>query len=118
MHVWMAHNPTSYAVICRGGPAVYFGYAGSEHLADELSTVDEYRTAVAWQYQDVPGRMAGTARAWAQGIADLLPGGGHRLAVDLCDPAGVPALAACGIEIVEGRELTEHAPLDQVRRRA
>jgi Xaa-Pro aminopeptidase len=110
MQVWMAHNPTSYAVICRDGPAFYFGYAGSEHLADGLGTVDEYRTAVAWQYQDVPGRVAATARTWAEGIADLLPAGrGHRLAVDLCDPAGVPALAACGIELVEGRELTEHA---------
>ena len=110
MQVWMAHNPTNYAVICRGGPAVYFGYAGSEHLADGLSTVDEYRKAVAWQYQDVPGRVAGTAHAWAEGIAELLPaGGGRRLAVDLCDPAGVPALAACGLELVEGRELTEHA---------
>jgi Xaa-Pro aminopeptidase len=110
MQVWMAHNPTNYAVICRGGPAVYFGYAGSEHLAGGLSTVDEYRKAVAWQYQDVPGRVAGTARSWAQGIAELLPeGGGRKLAVDLCDPAGVPALAACGLELVEGRELTEHA---------
>ena len=63
MQVWMAHNPTSYAVICRDGPAVYFGYAGSEHLAHGLSTVDEYRTAVGWQYQDVPGRIDGTARA-------------------------------------------------------
>ena len=62
MQVWMAHNPTSYAVICRDGPAVYFGYAGSEHLAHGLSTVDEYRTAVGWQYQDVPGRIDGTAR--------------------------------------------------------
>ncbi len=110
MQVWMAHNPTNYAVICRGGPAVYFGYAGSEHLADGLSTVDEYRKAVAWQRQDVPGRVAGTARSWAEGIAELLPaGGGRRLAADLCDPAGVPALAACGPRARRRSRITEHA---------
>src|SRR5260221_5405880 len=88
MQVWMAHNPTNYAVIRRDGPAVYFGYAGSEHLAAGLSTVDEYRTAVALQYQDVARRVAGTAPAWAGGIADLLPSGrGHPPPGALLDPA-------------------------------
>jgi hypothetical protein len=98
-------------VICREGPAVYFATPDPSTWRMGSAPSDEYRTAVAVRkYQDVPGRVDGTARAWAEGIADLLPAGrGHRLAVDLCDPAGVPALAACGIELVEGRELTEHA---------
>ena len=112
MQVWMAHNPTNYAVICAGGPAVHFAYAGSEHLAAGLETVDEARTAIAWQYMDTPGRVAETAAAWAAEVGQLVAahgGGNRRLAVDVCDPAGIAALTALGLEIVEGRELTEHA---------
>jgi Xaa-Pro dipeptidase len=112
MQVWMAHNPTNYAVICAGGPAVHFAYAGSEHLAAGLETVDEARTAIAWQYMDTPGRVAETARAWATEVGALVAehgGRNRRLAIDVCDPAGIAALDAVGLEIVEGRELTEQA---------
>ena len=65
MALWMAHNPTNYALIVAGGPAIYFGYSGSEHLAAGLEGVDEVRRSTAYMFQDVPGRVDETARAWA-----------------------------------------------------
>ena len=112
MALWMAHNPTNYALIVAGGPAIYFGYSGSEHLAAGLEGVDEVRRSTAYMFQDVPGRVDETARAWAAELADLVRGAGGpdaRLAVDVCDPAGLRALQALGVQLVEGRELTENA---------
>lgn len=112
MALWMAHNPTNYALIVAGGPAIYFGYSGSEHLAAGLEGVDEVRRSTAYMFQDVPGRVEETARAWAAEIADIVRaagGPGARLAVDVCDPAGLQALQALDVQLVEGRELTENA---------
>ena len=53
MALWMAHNPTNYALIVAGGPAIYFGYSGSEHLAAGLEGVDEVRSVDGVH---VPGR--------------------------------------------------------------
>ena len=112
MALWMAHNPTNYALVVAGGPAIYFGYAGSEHLAAGLEGVDEVRRSTAYMFQDVPGRVEDTARAWAAEIAELVHaagGAGARLAIDVCDPAGLQALQALDVQLVEGRELTENA---------
>ncbi len=112
MALWMAHNPTNYALIVAGGPAIYFGYAGSEHLAAGLEGVDEVRRSTAYMFQDVPGRVEETARAWAAEIAELVRaagGAGARLAIDVCDPAGLQALQALDVQLLEGRELTEKA---------
>ena len=56
--------------------------------------------------------MEETARAWAAEIADLVRaagGAGARLAIDVCDPAGLQALQALDVQLLEGRELTEKA---------
>lgn len=121
MPVWFAHNSWHYALVCADGPAIDFSYAGSEHLAEGLGTVDEARTAIPWIYWQAPGRVEEEARRWAGEIADLLRtygGGNRRLAVDKCEPAGGAALVALGIEIVEGQELREHARRISRRRRS
>ena len=62
MALWMTHNPTNYTLILADGPAIYFGYFGSEHVAAGLEGVDEVRTSRAYMYFDVPGRVEETAR--------------------------------------------------------
>jgi Xaa-Pro aminopeptidase len=112
MQVWMLHNPSHYAVICADGHAVDFEYKGAEHLAKDVETIDEIRTAIAWFYFAAGHRMAERLKLWSGDIADLLKahgGGSKRLAVDKCETPGTDALRALGIEIVEGQELTEHA---------
>ena len=55
----------------------------------------------------MPGRVDATAGVWAAEIADLVRGAGGsgaRLAVDVCDPAGLRALQEPRTSsIVEGR---------------
>ena len=52
------------------------------------------------------------ARAWADEIADLVRahgGGNRRLAIDKANPAGVAALEASGIEVVDGEAVMDLA---------
>jgi len=41
MQLWAAHNPFHYALVFADGHAIDFEYAGAEHLATGLGTVDE-----------------------------------------------------------------------------
>ncbi|SDR57776.1 Xaa-Pro aminopeptidase [Rhizobiales bacterium GAS113] len=112
MQVWMAHNPSHYALIFAEGPAIDFEYRNSEHLGRAVETIDEVRTARSWFYFTDGEHVATRAKAWAAEIADLMrqhSGGNSRLAVDKCEPLGIEALRSSGIAIVEGQELTEHA---------
>lgn len=114
MTIWMMHNAFHYAVVCADGTAVDFPYAGSEHLSAALPGVSEVRTATTWTYQESMGEETTEAvvRRWAAEIAELARshgGGSGRIAVDSCEPSGVAALRASGLEIVDGYPLTERA---------
>ncbi len=112
MQLWMAHNPSHYAVICADGPAIDFEYRGSEHVANGIETIDEVRPATSWFYFSAGDRLAERVERWADEIDDVLRehgGGNRRLAVDKLEPLGVDALRRRGITLVEGQELTERA---------
>jgi Xaa-Pro aminopeptidase len=113
MQLWMTHNPSHYAILCADGHGVDFEYGGAEHLAHGLETIDEVRTAVTWFYFTAGPRIPERLRIWADEVADVVRqhGGADnmRLAIDKMEPAGVDALRAHGIVIVEGQEITEHA---------
>ncbi|NNC43856.1 MAG: aminopeptidase P family protein, partial [Acidimicrobiia bacterium] len=51
MQVWVAHNPTRYALVLADGPVVVWDYMTAEHLSAHLGLVDEMRSAVQWMYQ-------------------------------------------------------------------
>ena len=50
MQHWASHNPFHYALVFVDGHAIGFEYAGAEHLAKGLGTVDEIRTANPFFY--------------------------------------------------------------------
>ena len=112
MQVWTMHNASRYALVCANGPTICFEYKNAMHLAENLDRVDEVRPATSWFYFSAGPRIAEKVKIWAAELADVVRqngGGNMRLAVDKMEPAGVDALRAQGIEIVEGQELTETA---------
>lgn len=112
MQVWTMHNPTRYALVLNGGPAVLFEYPNCGHLAAGLAGVDEVRIATPFVYHSAGADGAAKARGFAAEIAELVRlhgGGNHRLAVDRIEPLGLDALRAEGFSIVDGQELTEQA---------
>jgi Xaa-Pro aminopeptidase len=113
MQLWMTHNASHYAVLCADGHGIDFEYEGAEHVTRGLETIDEVRPAVTWFYFVAGPRIDERLRLWADEVADVVrehAGAGHvRLAVDKMEPAGVDALRARGLVLVEGQALTEHA---------
>ena len=112
MQVWTMHNAARYAVVCADGPTICFEYKNAMHLAENLDQVDEVRPATSWFYFGAGPLIDKRVKIWAAEVADVVRqhgGGNMRLAVDKMEPAGVDALRAQGIEIVEGQELTETA---------
>jgi Xaa-Pro dipeptidase len=112
MQVWTAHNPMRYALILAGGPAILFEFAGSEHLNTALPGIDEVRTAITYMFMARGDQAAGFLDDWADEVADLVRthgGGNRRLAADKLDGHAVAALAARGVTVEDGTELTETA---------
>ncbi len=112
MGVWTAHNPTRYALILNGGPAILFDYRGTEHLSEGLPGIDEIRPSTTWMYMIRAERMDEFLAEWADEIAALVRahgGGNRRIAIDRIDPPGERALSARGLSYVEGTALTERA---------
>lgn len=112
MQVWTMHNAARYVLVCADGYTICFEYVNGMHLAEGLDCVDEVRAATSWFYFSAGQNISREVKKWAMEIADILRehgGGNKRLAVDKTEPAGVDALRAEGITIVEGQELTETA---------
>ena len=111
MPVWMLHNSSHYALVFADGPCIDFCYKGAAVEAVHSPVIDEIRLATNYIYL-YGGQVAERAAHWAAELVGLLAEHGDgrlRLAVDKCEPPGIFALQALGVEIVEGQELTEHA---------
>jgi len=112
MSAWTAHNPIRYALILADGPGIMFEFRHCEHLNEGLTAVDEVRIAKGWMFMHSGERAAEFMGQWADEIADLLRthgGGNMRLAVDRMEPEGGFALAARGVEVIDGGQVTEIA---------
>ena len=118
MQLWATHNPFHYALIFADGHAIDFQYAGAEHLARGLETVNEIRTARPFFYMYSGPFLDQRAEEWARDIADAVRergGGNLRLATDKLELPGANALGQLGLTLVEGQELTEQARLIKSR---
>ncbi|MEE2716676.1 MAG: Xaa-Pro peptidase family protein [SAR324 cluster bacterium] len=112
MQVWCTHNAVRYCFIPTEGPVTLFEFHGCDHLAEGFDTLQEVRSAIGWFYFGAGSRVQEKAKQWAAEIADLVRahgGGNRRLAVDKCEPEGIAALQAEGVEIFNGQEVTELA---------
>ncbi|WP_164660014.1 Xaa-Pro peptidase family protein [Tropicibacter sp. Alg240-R139] len=112
MGVWTSHNPIRYAMILNDGPGIMFEFKGCEHLNADLPGIDELRNSIGWMFMAAGDRSDERLNVWADEIAAELRahgGGNMRLAVDRMEPEGVAALAARGVQIVEGGQITEIA---------
>jgi len=114
MQVWMLHNALHYALVFADGHGIAFEYKRSEHLTRGIETVDETRIARGWFWMTAGDRAEERLALWADEIVDLLRergAGNMRLAVDKLEPAGVDALRARGVTLVEGQRIAETARL-------
>jgi Xaa-Pro dipeptidase len=112
MQVWTMHNPCRYAIIATDGPVIMFDLGSSSHLAKAYETIDEIRPASVWDYMMVGPRNTEMAGKWAAEIADVVAqygGGNRRLAMDRADWLPVQALQKLGVEIEDGKVITERA---------
>ena len=112
MQVWCMHNAVRYCFIPTEGPVTLFDFHGCDHLSEGYETVQEVRSAISWFYFGAGSRVQEKAKRWALEIADLVRThgrGNRRLAIDKCEPAGITALEAEGMEFFDGQEVTELA---------
>ncbi|MCC2112431.1 MAG: aminopeptidase P family N-terminal domain-containing protein, partial [Hyphomicrobiales bacterium] len=112
MQVWCMHNAVRYAYVATEGPVVMFDFHGCLHLSDGFSRITESRKAVSWYYFGAGPHERERAGVWAAELAQLVRetgGGNTRIAVDRCDPMGIEALAANGIEAYVSMEFAEEA---------
>ncbi|MEQ9606660.1 MAG: Xaa-Pro peptidase family protein [Kiloniellaceae bacterium] len=112
MQVWCLHNAVRYVFVPAEGPVVLFDFHNCAHLSAGNPVIAEVRPATGWFYFAAGDRCAEFAQRWAAEIAELVAlhgGGSRRLAIDKCEPLGVAALNALGIELRDGQEVMELA---------
>lgn len=112
MQLWITHNAARYAFIATEGPVIVFEFDGCDFLSGHNPLITEVRPATSYFYFTAGDRYEEQAGKWAAEIADLVRqhgGGNMRLAIDKCNPEGLRALEARGIEIHNGEEVMELA---------
>ena len=112
MQVWCAHYETRCVFVCTDGPVVLFDYANLPHLAEDLPTIDEYRTIPSFYFFAAAERADERVAKFADQIADLVQtygAGNNRIAVDHLSFKGIDALRARQLSIHEGEEVCERA---------
>ena len=112
MQIWVTHNPCRAAYISPDGYVVLWDFHGCEHLSAYAPVVKEIRHGASLFYFEAGDRFDEQAGKFAAGVDEVLrthAGENRRLAVDKLEFAGVEALQALGIEIMNGQEVTEHA---------
>ena len=112
MQVWTMHNACRYGLLTTGGPLVMYELPTGFHLAEQLETIDEVRTAYSADYLVVGPRAYEIATLMATEIADVVRehgGGNTRIAVDRLDVPLAHALMASGLSLVDGKGILERA---------
>ncbi len=112
MQIWCSHYETRCVFIAAEGPTILFDYGNYPHLAEGLPTVDEYRVIPSFYYFGAGSRCHANAKRFADQIAELMRqhgGGDKRVAIDHLGHLGCQALAAAGLEVIEGEQICEDA---------
>jgi Xaa-Pro aminopeptidase len=112
MQVWCSHYETRCVFVGTEGPMILFDYGDYPHLAEGISTIDEYRVNSSFFYFTAGGRSREKANKFADEISDLVKthgGGNMRLAIDRLSHTGCEPLMARGVTIHDGLEVMELA---------
>lgn len=112
MQVWALHNICRYVFIATEGPVILFDYGSTKHLSQGYELIDETRSAIGHVWFVNGPRQQEKIGDWVKEMRDLLArfgGGNNRLAVDKLDPMATLALAASGIQVMDGEGMMEMA---------
>ena len=112
MQVWCSHYETRCVFIATDGPLILFDYGDYPHLAEGISTIDEYRLNSSFYYFAAGSRTSEKAENFANTISDLVKtygAGNSRLAIDRLSHTGCEPLLRKGVSIHDGLEVMEHA---------
>ena len=112
MQVWCSHYETRCVFIATDGPLILFDYGNFPHLAEGISTIDEYRVNSSFYYFTAGSRSDERADEFGHVIADLVSthcGGNKRLAVDRLSYQGTSRLLQHGLSMHDGLEVMEKA---------
>ena len=113
MQIFTARNgPSRYLFLPLDGPVVLFEFTGCEHLAADLTTIDEIRPAMTASYVAAGDDIAATERAWASSIAQLVRqhcGPAATVGVERMNAGAAIALAGEGFTIVDAQQPVERA---------
>ncbi|MEM7562976.1 MAG: Xaa-Pro peptidase family protein, partial [Pseudomonadota bacterium] len=111
MQVWAFHSIIRMAFVPASGKVTLFEYAGSEHLAEGLNTVEEVRASVALHFGPglTDGQLQDRLSRWQQEIGALMQRycqDNRRIALDNQVPfvAG-ESLQSQGFELVSGYDV-------------
>ena len=95
MSMYTMHIISRYVFIPAEGPVILFEYPKSEHLAEGISTVDEIRDCIVWDFFSNGNNVYTKALQWAASVDDLMKhyvSENNNLAIDTLDPAGISSL--------------------------
>ncbi len=112
MQIWNAHNPFRACLVTADGYMVLWEYGGYAYLSKYNPLVREVRFGASFFYFATGQRTEEKAELFAEQITDLMQqrvGAGRRVAVDKIQIAGLRALDAAGVEVLDGEELMEKA---------
>lgn len=112
MTVFSTRTPARYLLLFANGPAILFEFAGSEHVALSLPTIDVVRSARGLCFISSNGAVVEESTALAREIAGLvIDECGHieRLAIDRFRFETADALRAVGFVLADADPILSHA---------
>ncbi len=110
MQLWNTHNPFRACLVTADGYLVLWEYGGYAYLSAYNPLVREVRYGASFFYFATGQRTEEKAEVFVAQVVDLLQqrvGKGRRVAVDKIQIAGLRALDAAGVEVMDGEELME-----------
>jgi Xaa-Pro dipeptidase len=99
MTLFTTRTPARYLLLVANGPCVLFDFLGGEHLAADLPTVDEVRTAQGLCHVSSNGFVAEASATMAREIAGILRDAGSNSGTLVIDRPPFQAVDALPIEL-------------------
>lgn len=112
MQVFSQRNPARYLFVPLSGPVVLHEFAGCEHLAEGLETLDDIRPAIAASFVAAGPGIAQREQAWARDMAALIRdhcGSRATVGIERINAGAALALAAEDFRIVDAQHPVELA---------